>query len=245
MERKETTMTPIDDLSVAIDDLLMSTIARRKSALCERQDAMRIYEDRRAKFDAKVLSWMRDTVLPRLQILSGKFRHANPAELSENALRAAIHLPRTDEFPVDARINVQVVHDVGFEWARLIFEASIIPILMDYDHEGGLDLDVLGDDTSAVAGFIEDRILRFVADYLRVLDPESFYQKNLLVTDPVCGMTFRRTEAAAMEEFEGRMYHLCTPRCRERFVADPTHYVQMAHTLRSTGAHAEFWAPKG
>ncbi len=222
-------MTPIEELRARVDQLLSSNAARDELAKEARQGAMRVWEDRLALFDARVRLWMREIVLPRLKVLAERFPHAEPAKHSEGAPRASIHLPRTDEFPVDARVDARVVHDADFGQVRLILEASIIPILMDYEREASLELDLAADDALAVERFIEERIVRFVADYLRVLDPDSFYQKDRLVTDPVCGMPLRRAEAATIHDYGGRKYYFCIPNCREVFVADPARYIRMGH----------------
>ena len=227
-------MTTNDDLGIAIDDLLKTTIAQKECAANARQDVMRVWDERRANFEERTREWMRDTAFPRLCVLSGKFLHAEPAELSNSGLRAGVHLPRTVEFPADATVGVRVVHEAGFERAWLVFEVSIIPMLMDYEQKASLELDVREGDAAAVASFIEARIVHFVADYLRVLDPESYYQKNMVVIDPVCGMTIRRAEAAAIEECEGRKYYFCVAKCRELFVAEPARYVRFAQTLGPT-----------
>lgn len=39
--------------------------------------------------------------------------------------------------------------------------------------------------------------------------------------DPVCGMQVRVSEAPASTEHEGRVYHFCSERCRDRFLSDP------------------------
>ena len=43
--------------------------------------------------------------------------------------------------------------------------------------------------------------------------------------DPVCGMTVDPARSAGAHEHGGRTYYFCSPRCRERFAADPTRYV--------------------
>src|SRR5512147_2532509 len=45
-----------------------------------------------------------------------------------------------------------------------------------------------------------------------------------LETDPVCGMQVAPESAAAHEEFEGRTYYFCNPRCAGKFRSDPTRY---------------------
>jgi Cu+-exporting ATPase len=44
--------------------------------------------------------------------------------------------------------------------------------------------------------------------------------------DPVCGMTVDPQTAKHRAEHEGHTYHFCSARCREKFVADPTAYLE-------------------
>jgi heavy metal translocating P-type ATPase len=45
------------------------------------------------------------------------------------------------------------------------------------------------------------------------------------VKDPVCGMTVDPRTAKHRHAHEGTTYYFCNPRCREKFVADPTKYL--------------------
>lgn len=44
------------------------------------------------------------------------------------------------------------------------------------------------------------------------------------VRDPVCGMTFDESDAAATLEHEGATYHFCAEACKEAFEEDPERY---------------------
>ncbi|MGB3461571.1 heavy metal translocating P-type ATPase [Rhodanobacter lindaniclasticus] len=46
-----------------------------------------------------------------------------------------------------------------------------------------------------------------------------------LVKDPVCGMSVDPHNAQHRAEHDGRPYHFCSARCREKFVADPAAYL--------------------
>ncbi len=46
-----------------------------------------------------------------------------------------------------------------------------------------------------------------------------------MATDPVCGMTVEPDEAAGTSEYEGRTYHFCSPRCKERFEDNPEQFL--------------------
>src|SRR5438132_4969814 len=44
--------------------------------------------------------------------------------------------------------------------------------------------------------------------------------------DPVCGMTVDPATARASLVHDGQTYYFCCPSCRDRFQADPQHYLQ-------------------
>jgi P-type Cu+ transporter len=50
------------------------------------------------------------------------------------------------------------------------------------------------------------------------------------VLDPVCGMTVDPQNAAGTLTHDGVTYAFCSPRCQERFAADPARYSAPAVT---------------
>ncbi|HUH56523.1 MAG TPA: YHS domain-containing protein, partial [Rhodanobacter sp.] len=46
------------------------------------------------------------------------------------------------------------------------------------------------------------------------------------VKDPICGMTVDPATAKHHAEHEGHTYYFCAARCREKFVADPSTYLE-------------------
>ena len=54
------------------------------------------------------------------------------------------------------------------------------------------------------------------------------------VTDLVCRMNIRPEDAAATEEYEGRMFHFCSVACREQFGADRAFYARLADPVVPT-----------
>ncbi|MHB1626464.1 MAG: permease, partial [Candidatus Dormibacteria bacterium] len=49
-------------------------------------------------------------------------------------------------------------------------------------------------------------------------------EQGQFTTDPVCGMQVDIAMAPATATFAGRRYYFCSDRCKERFIADPTHF---------------------
>jgi Cu+-exporting ATPase len=48
----------------------------------------------------------------------------------------------------------------------------------------------------------------------------------LNVKDPVCGMTIDEKDAAATSTYQGKTYHFCSAKCKEKFDKEPASYVQ-------------------
>jgi YHS domain-containing protein len=178
------------------------------------------------RFDAVAGEWVERLVIPKLQTLAGMLPNAMPLARAGVAHQAVLAFRQTDDFPADVHVEVGVTPDPGIERARVVFVASIIPILMDYEREGVFECGLEAPDAEGVAAFLDQRIVLFVEDYLRIQDPATPYQRDRLVTDPVCGMTLRRAEAAASMEHDGRPYYFCVPECRDRFEADPERYLR-------------------
>lgn len=46
------------------------------------------------------------------------------------------------------------------------------------------------------------------------------------VRDPVCGMRFQETEAAATSVYEGTTYYFCSVHCQKAFEQDPERFAE-------------------
>ena len=47
-------------------------------------------------------------------------------------------------------------------------------------------------------------------------------------TDPVCGMTVAREQAAGKSEYQGTTFYFCSTTCKRRFDADPAKFASAA-----------------
>ncbi|GIT99112.1 MULTISPECIES: YHS domain-containing protein [unclassified Sulfurovum] len=55
-----------------------------------------------------------------------------------------------------------------------------------------------------------------------------------MVRDPVCMMELDPRRATATAEYEGRLYYFCSDKCKDKFLAQPTVYVNKAPDMRLT-----------
>ena len=49
------------------------------------------------------------------------------------------------------------------------------------------------------------------------------------VVDPVCGMTVDTAAAKPSFDHNGELFHFCSQGCRDKFVANPDHYILGQH----------------
>lgn len=63
------------------------------------------------------------------------------------------------------------------------------------------------------------------------------------VTDPVCGMTVDAEAAKHRHTHDGHPYVFCSGKCREKFIADPAHYLQPAPKPAAVAAGTIYTCP--
>jgi Cu+-exporting ATPase len=49
-------------------------------------------------------------------------------------------------------------------------------------------------------------------------------KEDMMEKDPVCGMQVDPAKAAGTSERNGKTYYFCSPRCKQKFDADPKQY---------------------
>ena len=101
----------------------------------------------------------------------------------------------------------------------------ILPILLEFKRRETLTFPLDRMDEGLVVKFVEDRIVEFVETYLKLLK-HPHYQRENLVSDPVCKMKFNRFIAAAQEMYGSQTYYFCVSECHRKFLAEPEKYAK-------------------
>ena len=219
MEGAVPPVSTASQLAARIAGLLQDSEAGFAARRLARDEQMERLCQKQVRFDALAEGLLERIVRPRLEVLSGSFRHCGCLIPLTGGHGLAVPFAHTEEFPAHARVEVGIGHDLEYDRAWCAYSASIIPILMEYERDRCLDIDVSQPDESRLAQFLDARIEGFVRSYLRICEPESLYQRDRLVTDPVCGMTFRRADAHSVLEHDGRKVFFCADSCRRQFEA--------------------------
>jgi YHS domain-containing protein len=154
-------------------------------------------------------------VKPRMEELVRHFDNVEVEVITGDTVCMCVcefaHIPR---FPASVRFGIALSSsEEGRLTAR--YDLSIFPILMNYTRNAEESF-LLEDNDDSLATWVDDRILDFVDTYLR-LETHPLYQKDNLVTDPVCGMRISAIAAKCSIEWPGRTIYFCSEVCKEAF----------------------------
>ena len=122
-------------------------------------------------------------------------------------------------------LSFRVGHDGHFENAVLDFRLQILPILITFDSDDQLVIPIDQPSDDAIAAWIDDKLVGFTQTYFQVYFHDE-YQKSNLELDPVMKVQFPKTYATGKKEFQKRTYYFYTKESLERFVEDPSEYVE-------------------
>jgi YHS domain-containing protein len=218
MESIVTTPTPLEERLIA---LLAESESRQKNRTQARMVEMQATEKRLRLFDRVARNCMKEVALPRLETLVRALGNGSHPQVREKGDSVSVIFRSTARFPIGADVSLSLAHDPKIENLLGFWKVSIIPILVDYEREATTTFALEAPDLARLAGFMDDHIARFMSDYLAIHEPDSPYLQIERVSDPVCGMTFPRTEAGASSERDGKTYYFCVEACRDLFVKDP------------------------
>ena len=213
------------ELQKKIEALVIESDLPFKQRAEGRQQIMNQLEIKEEYFESLASEWLRELVGPRLAALAAPFSNARSMHFPEGSFRAGIMFDHCDEFPVHAQVEVSVTHDEDINHAWVKFTPSIFPILTNPQTQTRCVIDLRAPDIEVLGGVVDKAILLFAADYLKVRDPKSVYQKGHLVQDPVCGMVLRRADATVSIDHEGGKVFFCASSCKEHFEKAPGRYI--------------------
>jgi len=206
-----------------IDGLIASRIAEREEESRELEADMAELIQRQAKFTAVAQRLFHNIVRPRLQLLEEVFDDARYDPGACECL-GIVTLNCDGRFGAAVTAEIGIDSDSQAENALISYRMRIIPIFMKFDREAAVVLPLAEATDEQVRTFVEERVAACAETYLRLKEHPQ-YQRGVRVTDPVCGMTIRRTAAAASLQHNGDIYSFCSQTCSRRFAEDPARFV--------------------
>lgn len=202
---------------------ILSCIERHQRELAEQQkltdSTMRELLEQRERFAAVARRIMESIIHPRMEELS---RHFDNAAVTERHGGSDFHcgcdFTHTTRFPATVSFDICLLAEESGTGLKARYDLEIRPVLMEYkrDEERTFPLD---DSDEAIGLWVEEKIVEFVDTYLR-LETHPFYQKDNIVSDPVCGMQISVTAATSMVELTGHTFYFCSEVCKESFLKE-------------------------
>jgi YHS domain-containing protein len=211
-----------------IETKLAAAVQRKQAIQKDHQRQMTETERRWRRFGEMGDELVRNILTPRLTTLAGYFDNARflPAEEAGRYLAACEFRP-TARFPARVRLEFSVGTDGQAENLVAYYRLQIRPAFFRFQSESQILFRLDSVDESRLTSWVEERLLDFVDTYLRLEELEP-YQRENLVTDPVCGMIVPKPVAAGHVEYQGQSYFFCTEDCQKKFAEDPQHYLKSA-----------------
>lgn len=160
-----------------------------------------------------------------LQKLADRFDNAELTRTEDHGGRhARVRFKHTPRFPATAELLVDIAHDEEIRRVLVFCEVRILPVFLDFDRGGAISFELDAVDEEKLLAWLDDRIVAFVKDYLRIPFVEE-YQKQNLVTDPVSAQRFSKLFAEAEIKYQGHVYHFLSKETKAAFEAAPERWV--------------------
>lgn len=202
-----------------LEERIIEKLARHKNELAVKQQqldqTMKDMLAQRERLSAVAQERVDVLLRPRLEHLVRQFPNAEIEVLhTDEGYISTCKFAHTPQFPATVRLSIALLPTYSDQLTAR-YDLTILPGLMEYAQNAEKSF-ALGDEAS-LAAWVEDRILAFLDDYLR-LETHPLYQKDNLVVDVVCGMHISFVSAATTLERNGYTYYFCSEHCKDLFL---------------------------
>ncbi len=217
-------MTDLNDIDQKIQERLAAAEERRRRCQERVEQHQLELEQRFGRFGQTADRILQTLIRPRLQKLAEHFDNAEllPPEQS-GRYRCDCRFRHAERFPATAKLTLSVSHDSRVEKLIAGYDLEILPTFFQFERHDEIVFPLDGVDESRLAQWLDAKLLQFVDTYLQ-LEMADQYQKENLVTDPVCGSRITKVCAVARQEYQGRTVYFCSRVCHSKFTAEPHLY---------------------
>ncbi len=182
------------------------------------------FGSRQRRFEQLAEHLLESVIRPRLDVVAVPF-NAQPIA-NRGPFHCAYGFGYSERFPVTLRVEFAIEFDARAEVVSVCYELHMMPVFIKYSAHDKMTLPLDEVSEENVAAWVERRLLEFLDTYLRIDRGEPTLDEDL-VTDPVCGMRLRRSDAVAQEDHRGHPYYFCTEACRRQFSEEPQRFVRV------------------
>jgi len=187
---------------------------------------LRKVDQRATRFHEIASQLLYDIIHPRMAKLASYFENAE-VKHSDDDFHCVCSFSYRPRFPATAKMDIGIKHDKRVETVLISHELAPTPIFPDYDSRDTLQFPLYAVDRDRIGSWVEHKIICFVSTYLQYLRLEraSHSPRHSPVTDPVCGMRFGKSSAAAGEDYCGHRYYFCSKECQAKFSDAPGQFI--------------------
>jgi hypothetical protein len=163
----------------------------------------------------KTLEQLREIWRPRLDALAKKFGERVDVQPNVEPGRRSANFEFQSEL---ARIDLRfaVMPDAEVRNVVFTYDLQIIPILMKFDSHDEIEFPLDAVDQTALAKWMDDRIVSFVKTYLS-LHENQYYLKDHMVEDSIAKVRFPKYAAGATLEVKGKTLYFIDESTRREF----------------------------
>ena len=193
-------------------------------------------------FDQESKYLISTVIKPRLDCAVENFANAC-AEISRPGNSCRAQFGYCERFPVTAKVEFSIEHDVSWNLHQVRYEAYMMPLFIKFNEHDRLtlpvevvmqrqaaqspDLTFQPDEMidHSVANWVETRLLEFLDAYLQIDRGDDSFSQDI-GTDPVCGMRLTRMQSL-QTDYGGHQYFFCSPECVSAFQQQPKKIYQL------------------
>lgn len=200
---------------------IRSCLERHKDELAASQKlvdrSMNDLLKQRERFATIARRIMKSDVRPRVEEI---VRHFPNASIDEHHGDADFHcvcrFAHTPRFPATVTLDICLLPGESNTEITVRYDLEILPLLMKYKRNEEMCFPLTRSDNK-IGRWLEDTIVECLDTYL-LLESHPLYQKENIVTDPVCGMQISSIAAPSKIEWPDRTIYFCSEVCKEAFL---------------------------
>ena len=202
---------------------ILNNLERHQGELAERQKlvdgTMKDMLEQRERFAAVARRVLESAIYPRMEELTRHFDNATLLDChGDTDFHCVCKLTHTPRFPATVSLGISLLPGESDTGLKARYDLEILPVLMEYKRDEEITFP-LHDSDEAIGLWVEEKIINFIDTYLR-LETHPLYQKDNMVSDPVCGMQISATAATSKVEWPGHTIYFCSEVCKEAFLKE-------------------------
>lgn len=227
--------------SLSLDTLIQRLSAEVEAAnqrVCSlRDEAAKAFKEREQLFlpFKGVVNHIYSILLPRLHAviklepftdvtISERIDLDGPLMRCSHSRTTTLTIPASESRPVSMKIVFTLGPDGPVQDAILDYRLELLPIFIKFDSHDQLVIPVEKPDDTALAEWIDDKLVGFTRTYFDVFFNHE-YQERCLKTDPVMRVVFPIAFAEGNKEHLGETYYFYAAESQRAFEQDPNPYV--------------------